>query len=473
MVNESRQRLIYVLSDFVMTNIAWLLFNIIRYYFIVEPTMQQDSLISFLTLKPVLIGQLILPLMMELIYYISGYYNVVFGRSRLDELLNTIASVVIGSIVIFFITIIDDPIPDRASNYELLILLIGLLFVCVYSVRFMITRTAVHNLHTRKWSFNTLIVGTTRYAVDLERRLMGMERSMGFNIVGFINPTPGIEPTTDPGLPVYSIDDIEQVCRQHNVKRLIIMPHRYGMRETISLINRLFPLDLPMLISPDLYHLITSHYRIGDIVGEPLVDISRTAMSQSTVALKRFSDIVVSAITLLLLLPVYAVIAFAVKRDSPGPVFYRQERIGMHKRPFKIIKFRTMYTDAESSGPALSSTDDPRITKVGRILRKYRLDELPQFYNVLVGEMSMVGPRPEREYYIKQIMAKAPYYTLMHQVRPGITSWGMVKYGYASTVDEMVTRLKYDLMYIENVSMLIDLKILFYTVNTVVTGKGV
>ena len=180
-----------------------------------------------------------------------------------------------------------------------------------------------------------------------------------------------------------------------------------------------------------------------------------------------------SAVALLALTPVFAVIALLIKRDSAGPVFYRQTRVGYRKRPFGIIKFRSMRTDAESGGPALSTPDDPRITHVGRFLRKYRLDELPQFWNVLRGDMSLVGPRPEREHYVRQIVERVPYYSMIHQVRPGITSWGMVKYGYASSVDEMIERLRYDLLYIENVSFGLDIKILFHTVNTVLTGKGV
>jgi lipopolysaccharide/colanic/teichoic acid biosynthesis glycosyltransferase len=166
------------------------------------------------------------------------------------------------------------------------------------------------------------------------------------------------------------------------------------------------------------------------------------------------------------------VIALAVKREKSGSVIYSQERIGYHKHPFKIYKFRTMRADAEADGPSLSSDKDSRVTRVGRFLRKYRLDELPQFFNVLRGDMSLVGPRPEREYYIRQIVAKAPYYNLVHQVRPGITSWGMVKYGYATTVDQMIERLQYDLLYLDNISLQVDLKILFHTVNTVLTGKG-
>ena len=299
-----------------------------------------------------------------------------------------------------------------------------------------------------------------------------MRKSMGFNIRGYVE-TCAEMPSRELNLPVYHISEIADVCARENVKNLIVVPHRHGVKATLELVNMLLPLDMPIYISPDLYQLLTTRVRMSNIVGEPLVDISRTDMSQSTLNLKRVSDVIVSLLTLIIISPLLLAIAVAVKCSSKGPVIYKQRRIGYHKKPFNIYKFRSMKVDAEASGPALSSLNDPRITQLGRFLRKYRLDELPQFWNVVKGDMSLVGPRPEREYYIKQILTRAPYYTLIHQVRPGITSWGMVKYGYASDVDGMVERLRYDLLYIENVSMLVDLKIMFYTVQTVFTGKGI
>lgn len=474
MISANKYRTAYVLSDYVMANIAWCLFNILRYNML-ETTQQQGfySLYSFMTNHYVVLGQLFFPMMMLGIFYLSGYYAQVFFKSRLDELINTMGSVLVGTILIFFIALINDDIPDRMKNYELMLVLYGLMFSSVYIVRAVLTNIAAHKIHNREWAFNTLIVGTSTAAIELERRLNGMKKAMGFKIIGYVDSCPEASGSRPTHLPVYTLDQLPEAIASEKIVNLIVTPHRHGIKATVDLLNKLFPLDLPTYISPSLYHIITSSSRISNIVGEPLIDVSRAVISPMTLTIKRVSDIAVSAVALTLLIPLFAILAIAIKLDSKGPVFYRQRRVGYHKRQFNIYKFRSMRTDAEDSGPALSTVDDPRVTTVGRFMRKYRLDELPQFWNVIKGDMSLVGPRPEREYYIQQIIRRAPYYSLVHQVRPGITSWGMVKHGYASNVDEMIKRLPYDLLYIENISFSVDLKILFYTVSTVLTGKGV
>lgn len=472
MREERKQRINYIVADYVSTNVAWFLFNLARYYFISSNVVGFSSLEYFLTSPMVLIGQFCVPVMMLCIYYLSGYYNKVFLKSRLQEFITTVSTAFAGTVVCYFMIVFNDNLPGRSFTYEMVLLLYALLFTVVYMCRLCITSTATHKIHNREWSFNTLIVGTSKNAELMEQRLREMRKSMGFKIVGYVETCEDAY-HRELNLPVYDLKDLSDVCQTLNIKNLIVIPHRHGIKATMTLVNGLLPLDMPIYISPDMYQLLTTKVRLSNVVGEPLVDISRTDMSQSTLNMKRMFDVLLSSVALVVISPLLLAIAVAVKCTSAGPVIYRQRRIGYHKKPFDIYKFRSMKVDAEVGGPALSTLNDPRITNIGRFLRKYRLDELPQFWNVVKGDMSLVGPRPEREYYIKQIMARAPYYTLIHQVRPGITSWGMVKYGYASDVDGMIERLRYDLLYIENVSMLVDLKILFYTIQTVFTGKGI
>ena len=257
-----------------------------------------------------------------------------------------------------------------------------------------------------------------------------------------------------------------------NVSQIFISPETFNDRTVLSYLYRLFPLGTSIRIAPDTLDYVTSSIHLQDIYAEPFVDLSGPRLGESSKNIKRLIDIFFSLTALIMLAIPVMVIALMVKHSSPGPVFYRQRRIGYRQKPFNIIKFRTMYTDAESNGPQLTSDSDSRITPIGHILRKYRLDEVPQFINVLKGDMSIVGPRPEREFFIRQIVEKAPYYTLVHQVRPGITSWGMVKYGYASSVDQMVARTRYDLVYLANMSVSVDFKIMIYTIRTVLGGKG-
>jgi exopolysaccharide biosynthesis polyprenyl glycosylphosphotransferase len=346
------------------------------------------------------------------------------------------------------------------------------LFGLVYIVRSSITHVAINQIKSRKWTFPTLIIGSGSAAVSFVNKLNSRRRSSGHEVKGFVN-IPGENPVKGNPLPSYDLHELKEVCAREDIWELIVVPSRDDTVQTMKAINQLFDLGLPIMISPEYFNKMQTPVTISDIYGEPLVNISRSSMSDSVKNIKRALDVLVSIIALILFMPLYIVVALIIKKTSPGPVFYTQERIGLHNKPFNIIKFRSMVDNAEVGGqPQLSSDNDPRITPFGHFMRKYRIDELPQFWNVLKGEMSLVGPRPERQYYIDMITPLVPAYSLLRQVRPGITSMGMVKFGYAKNIDEMVERVKYDLMYLNNMSLLNDIKILIYTIKIVFTGRG-
>lgn len=475
MISAKLQRLRYVIGDYISSNIAIFLYNLMRFDFsfnrMIETGFHRKE--DFLLSENVMLGQIVFPVIMMGVYYLSGYYTEVFRKSRMQEFASTFKSAFVVAMIVFFTAMINDLVSERVYNYELILLLFGLVFGCVFVVRSIITKNTQKKMYYGKLKFDTLIIGAGKNAVAFEKRLQSANRILGYNIVGMVN-IPGEKMSDKVKQPLYDIDDLVDVCRKKDIKELIVIPTRHDVKGILDAINKLFLLGLPIKISPDMYNILVSKVRLSNFHGEPLVDISDSNMTPGENNVKRVIDCVVSALCLLLLLPAFIVIVFMIKRESKGSVFYKQERIGYRNKPFMIYKFRTMRCDAEADGqPRLSSDHDERITPFGHFMRKYRIDELPQFWNVLKGDMSIVGPRPERQYYIDQITRRAPFYTLLHQVRPGITSMGMVKFGYARNVDEMIERMKYDLMYLENMSLLNDMKIMAYTIETVLTGKGI
>lgn len=365
-----------MLCDLASTNVAFFLYNIVRYNIIQgSDLIHYNSIWQFLSQPILILEQIFFPLVMLCIYAASGYYNSVFQKSRLQEFLNTVSMSLIGMLLMFFTVLINDLLPQRRFVFELILPLMFLLLLCVYIPRVLITSITSSRIKAGKWGFNTLIIGTSQQARNFEKKLRNTSNKMGLKVVGYVAPTDVDVPLDELNHPVYRLEDMPDVCRRLNIKKLIVVPHRHGMRATTDLVNSLFPLDLPIFITPDVFQIIAARPRMLNVASEPLIDITQCNMSESTKNIKRISDIVISSVTLLLLLPVFAVFAVLIKRDSKGPVFFKQERIGRHKKPFYIYKLRSMTTDAEAGGPALSTIEDPRITRLGRFMRKYRIDE--------------------------------------------------------------------------------------------------
>jgi exopolysaccharide biosynthesis polyprenyl glycosylphosphotransferase len=328
-----------------------------------------------------------------------------------------------------------------------------------------------HCIRQKRWKFKAVIIGNSQAARKLARKIGRSESLFSYEIVGYV-PLEGEKDAEDDAV-VIPEEQLGEVCKQQNISTLIIVPEKRREKKLLELISKLFKYGCQIKVAGGTISFITAGIRTQDVYGEPLVDVSSPSMSEAEKNIKRLFDILLSSIALLVCLPFMGIVALLIKADSKGPVFYSQERVGYRQKPFSIYKFRSMTQTAEVGIPQLSKPGDMRITKIGRILRKYRIDELPQFWNIIKGDMSLVGPRPERPFYIEKITKIAPYYTLLHQVRPGLTSWGMVKFGYASTVEDMVKRCKYDLVYLSNMTLTVDLKIMIYTIKTVVSGRGV
>jgi lipopolysaccharide/colanic/teichoic acid biosynthesis glycosyltransferase len=422
-----KQQLLYILVDILSSLLVWIAFLGFRWLIYEGKVFSVDTILipMFDFYRPLLLY----PLGCLVVYYLSGYYIRPIRKEYGKEFRLTFVSAIVIALGAFFMIIIDDVVTSYHRYLTSLVVLTSLQFVLSYLPRLLITW-----LSHRKGS-STSRRYTIRTAEDIEQFVAGHAKQCYDEV----------------------IIDLEESASE---------------KEIYSLINRIYPYEVKIAIRPRLYDMLTGAARITEVGDMPLVHITDHKMSDQQLCMKRACDVVFSLLCMVVLSPLYILIYILVWCTSEGPAIYRQERIGLYGRTFQILKFRTMTVRAESSTPLLSADDDPRITPIGRFLCKYRLDELPQMWNILRGDMSIVGPRPERRYFIEQIEQQAPYYCLLYKIRPGLTSWGPIKVGYTDTLEKMIRRLNYDIVYMENMSLSLDIKILFHTIGVIVDGKG-
>lgn len=466
--------LLYLFCDYITAALAWGLFFMSRKYYIESP---KYGVNVFLEINHTLIlGVIIIPICWICLYYFSGYYRNIHRKSRLNDFIQTLSVTFIGALFIFFFLILDDVIINYKNYYDSFYRLILYHFTLTLLLRFIITSFTNYKIHHNKIRFNTLVIGNNGEAVNCLKELNSrFDSANGNYFVGYVemnNPHP--KHNLSKYIPrLGRFDDLNDIIEKQKIEEVVIAIEPGNNDDIITILDKLDFTDVSIKATYGLYDDIKGKAKVKTLFGTSLIEVAHDLIPPWQQNVKQLIDIVVALFSVLILSPLFIFLIICIKITSRGPIFFRQVRIGKYGKPFTLFKFRSMSEDAEKEGPRLSRKDDDRMTSFGKFMRRTKLDELPNFFNVLLGNMSLVGPRPERQYYIDEIIKKAPHYIHLLKVKPGITSLGQVKFGYAECVDEMIMRLRYDIIYLENMSIFLDFKILFYTIFTVMKGKGV